>query len=161
MFCGSLGPHRQWLARGCPCCSTTRCACRRPISAGPLRIFDLQLALTRSRKPCARMRARLTSAFFFDPQHGPNTNVALRAYNHEARAVQSRRHRNCSDNDQPDEDSSGHEVQIRALEALSACCHDCRYGQKAPGDNKCDKGFQCQHQRPWHNSPLPGLFFSR
>ena len=85
--------------------------------------------------------------------------------------VRSRRHRNCSDNDQPDEDSSGHEIHIQALEALSACCHDCRYSQKAPSDNKRDKGFQCEHQRPalncpkkiggvgWHNSPLPGSFF--
>src|SRR5262249_60362199 len=71
----------------------------------------------------------------------------------------------------PDEDGSGHEIHKQALEALSACCHDCRYGQKAPSDNKGDKGFQCEHQRPalncpkkirgvgWHNSPLPGPFF--
>jgi hypothetical protein len=65
----------------------------------------------------------------------------------------SRRYRNCSDNDKPDEDSSGHEIHIQALEALSACCHDCRYGQKAPSDNKRDKGFQCEHQRPALNCP--------
>jgi hypothetical protein len=67
--------------------------------------------------------------------------------------VRSRRHRNCSDNDQPDEDSSGHEVHIQALEALNACRHDCRYCQKAPSDNKRDKGFQCQDQRPVLNCP--------
>jgi len=67
--------------------------------------------------------------------------------------VRSRRYCNCSDNDQPDEDSSGHEIHIQALEALSACCHDCRYGQKAPTDNKRDKGFQCEHQRPALNCP--------
>jgi hypothetical protein len=67
--------------------------------------------------------------------------------------VRSRRYRNCSDNDKPDEDSSGHEIHIQALEALSACCHDCRYGQKAPSDNKRDKGFQCEHQRPALNCP--------
>jgi len=32
--------------------------------------------------------------------------------------VRSRRHRNCSDNDQPDEASSGQEIHIQALEAL-------------------------------------------
>jgi ABC transporter substrate binding protein len=83
-----------------------------------------------------------------------------------AASVRSRRYRNCSENDKPDEDSSGHEIHIQALEALSACRHDCRYGQKAPSNNKRDKDFQCEHQRPalnlpekdyrvgWHNSPL-------
>jgi hypothetical protein len=69
----------------------------------------------------------------------------------------SRRHRNCSDNDQPDEDSSGHEIHIQDFEAMSACCHDCRYGQEAPSDNKRDKGFQCEHQRPALNWAITGL----
>jgi hypothetical protein len=56
-----------------------------------------RLALACSRKPCARMRAKVTSGCnsarsprptpevaigsypFVDPQHGPNTNVVLRA----------------------------------------------------------------------------------
>src|SRR5262249_26762484 len=81
-----------------------------------------------------------------------------------------RRHRNCSNNYQPDEDSSGHDIHIQVFEALNACCHDCRYGQKAPSDNKRDKGFQCEHPASglelpkkirvgWHNSPLPGHSF--
>jgi hypothetical protein len=86
---------------------------------------------------------------------GPSTAQPVAVFNFEliAQRVRLRRHRNCSNNYQPDKDRSGHDIHIQVLEALNACCHDCRYGQKAPNNNKRDKGFQCEHQRWALNSP--------